>query len=114
MNKHKKLYDIAYRFRKKLLGGGPSIGYCYDASWGLVEELGSFGIPAHVIKGYFLVQRPYLFSPTKLRHYWVKSGRCIIDITADQFNIYITKIMPKVYISQAWSELYKMEESLAL
>jgi hypothetical protein len=113
MSKRKKLYNISYRFRKKLLGESPSKECCFDASWGLVAELRRCGIPAHVVKGHFLARRCYPLPLTRLRHYWVKSGRYIIDITADQFNTHIVNVMPKVHISMGWSEFYKMEESLA-
>jgi hypothetical protein len=82
--------------------GGPEPGLsgeCVRASFAVRDALRAAGYDARVRAGYFEVDMPdpetclcgsFEGHPRSCRfvpHAWVETGGCVVDVTADQFNI---------------------------
>lgn len=71
-------------------------GECFNASFALGMRLATNGIPCKLIEGTFSGESEFLEEVNDWRHFWLRVGEYIVDITASQFVG-----MPRVVIAKA-------------
>lgn len=83
-----------------------STGACMDATWTIWEALTGLGYNAQMVDGLFKVEHGYEDIPWDdgfcdkgyLAHHWVELDGKVVDATADQFNQFLARPMPDVFI----------------
>ena len=94
-----KILSTARSVRAQILQKrGEIFGWCYEASFNLLERFVELEIPAFVEDGHFFIgsslrgrlnHRSIIYEEGFEDHYWLRIGRRngpILDVTADQFN----------------------------
>jgi hypothetical protein len=67
--------------RFALIEGGTTFGQCSEASQDICRMLGK---KARFVEGHFITEHDK--EPIVHHHCWVRIGKRILDVTADQFN----------------------------
>lgn len=91
----KQLLRIAANFTSGLLGKGSSTSMCYAVCAPLHSYLSAVGYATELIEGEIEADNAVW------GHFWLQlpNGK-ILDPTADQFNKYFEKEMPRIYLGE--------------
>lgn len=101
---------VAYAVRKAMERAGAEFPRlrCMEGAAVLERALWAAGLEPVACGGQFLLDAPAPLDPDdpaagydrKHGHVWVEVGIWVVDITADQFNPYLKRSMPPVYIGE--------------
>jgi hypothetical protein len=98
-----QLLKFVTGFRRGIVGRGKSEYMCFAVCAPLVTLLNMHGVPSKLREG------TVKFEIGSINHFWIEleDGR-VIDPTADQFNRFFGRSLPKVYLGAADAAIHQL------